>query len=320
MGLTVLIWSLYPLAATIGLETMGSLELLMTVLVVASISALILSYCYLYKKRSLNNAIEIHKSLTPHAYSMILLSGFAGVLSHVFFYIALNLSHKGGVSLIYDAWPIIAVIAAPFLMKRQWKEVSLKEFLVTFIALIGVGFIIFADENISFNLPVTEFSKSVNYTALGGYILAFAGGYMVAMVGISQGVIAEYFKDLNDDFGATLIAQAWGRTLSVIIGTILYTTMAEPHSGLDIHWGAVIFIGLGVFIFGGTLFTYTLLKASSPTISIAYYFVPVLAVIWLWVTGQTNVNAGLFIGGALIVGANIYLYFAGRKAKLSKPL
>ncbi len=320
MSLCVVIWSLYPLVASAGLETMGSLEMLVIVLVISSVGSLIIATAYLKQKGLLRKAIEIQSTLPSQAYVMALLSGVCGVFCHVFLFWALSLTHKGGVALIYDSWPIFALIATPFLMKKQWKQVSLKEFIISLIAMVGVALIVFSDEKIDMSFNSFNIQDDFDYKILGGYILAFVGGYMVALVGVSQGAFAEYFNELKDDFGATLISQIWGRTISVIFAIILYMMFSEPHDGFEINLFAVMFIGIGVLIFGGALFTYSLLKANTPTISIMYYFVPVLAVFWLWIAGESTINAGIVTGGAIILVANIYLAVAGRKASFeNKP-
>ena len=113
---------------------------------------------------------------------------------------------------------------------------------------MGVAFIILSDENISG--ASTEF----NYKILGGYILAFAGGYMIAMSTMIQGVFSEYFYDLKDDFGAALLGQAWGRTISVAIGSILYLFFAEQANFTEIQWVPTLFIGIIVLMIGTALY------------------------------------------------------------------
>jgi len=320
MSLVVLIWSLYPLIATFGLETMGSLELLLIVLVISSFGSFILATLYLWRRKKLKHALQIQNKLPLSAYIMALLSGVSGIFCHVFLFWALSLAHKGGVALLYDSWPIFALIAAPFLMKKQWKEVSLKEFIVSIVALSGVALVIFSDQTLDINFNNFSLNANFDYKALGGYVLAFAGGYMVALVAVSQGALAEHFKELDDDFGTTLISQVWGRTISVILAMVLYFFMAEPNNDFTANWGAILFIGIGVLVFGGALYTYSLLKANTPTVSIMYYFVPVLAVFWLWLAGESEINSGLFIGGAIILACNVYLFIAGRKAPLEQDL
>lgn len=321
MSLAILIWSLYPLGVTTGLKSMGSIEMILIVYIIAGFGATGLALLYLAQRKLLTKAIDIQRTLNSRAYATILASGVVGVLCHAFFIIALTLANKGGVALLYESWPILAVIATPFLMKKTWKEVSFIEFLVGIIALIGVAIIIFSDSNIGFPTKETKMlSETMDFTTIGGYILAFAGAYMLALVVITKGMYAEYFKDLNDTFGATIYTEMLSRIICVfvVLGIFLFMDIKIDES--SIHWNSVLFVGFVVFVLGGALYTHALLSSQSPTIHIMNYFVPVLAVIWLWLAGEAEVNSGLFIGGTIVTLSNIYLVYAGRKAKLSKEL
>lgn len=314
----ILIWSLYPLAVSVGLNSMDSIEFILIIYVIASIGATIVGIAYLWKKKLFNKAFNIQMSLEKRAYTLIIASGIVGVLCHGFFIIALTLANKAGVSLLYESWPVLAIIASPFLMKKQWNEVSLKEFGVGIFAMVGVAFIIFSDQDLGAPIGETKvLSETSNYTTIGGYILAFAGAYMLALVIIIKGAYSEYFKDLKDDFGATLISEMLSRIVCVIVILTIYIFMDIRISESNIHWGASIFVGFIVFVGGGALYTYALLLSKSPTFHVLNFFVPVLAVLWLWLAGETDVNAGLFIGGAIVTVCNIYLVYAGRKAKPS---
>ncbi|MEM9468587.1 MAG: hypothetical protein AAF988_00320 [Pseudomonadota bacterium] len=52
MGLAVLIWSLYPLAAAEGLKTMSGLELVLVSSAIAAITVTIFIPLYLLKKKN----------------------------------------------------------------------------------------------------------------------------------------------------------------------------------------------------------------------------------------------------------------------------
>ena len=312
MFLAVVLWSLYPLATSEALKTMQSWDLIIAVLTAAYIGSLIITIPYLKSKKILVKAIKIQRNLPPRAYTMLALSGISGVLCNSFFFWALNLAHKGGVALLFEAWPIIAVIVSPILMRKIWKDVSLKEFSIAFIALIGVATIILSDKEISFKLLSNDLSQSVDYSVIGGYILAFAGGYMVAINAVSQAAYSEFFAELKNDFGATLVNQVMGRGVSLIFAFILYMVFANDVAPFVIDWPPVIFIGFGILVLGTSFYTYGLLKSDRPTIHILYYFVPLLAVIWLWIAGETTISFGLAIGGAIILGSNLYLTYANR--------
>lgn len=314
MSLAVLIWSLYPLAATIGLETMSTAQMIILVYFFAGVGAPILAIAYLWKKGLIKQSIAIQKTLNTNAYLLILVSGIAGVLCHGFFIIALTLANKGGVSLLFESWPVIAIIATPFLMKKTWSDVSLKEFMISLVALIGVAIIILSDDSIHIDMtPENSNSNKIDYSTLGGYILAFAGAYLCAIVVVTKGAYSEYFKDLKDDFGSTLISEMISRLICFAV-IILGLIIIQP----DITTGNIqllpaIFIGVGVFTIGSALYTLSLLKSNSPTIHTLNYMVPVIAVIWLWLAGQTQLNMGLFIGGLIVIFCNAYLIYNGRK-------
>lgn len=314
MGLAVLIWSLYPVAASIGLQSTSSAQLIFMAYLFAAIGAPLLAFIYLYQQKLIQKAFTIQKTLPPQAYIIIITSGIVGVLCHGSFIFALTLANKGGVSLLYESWPVFAIIATPFLMKKTWKDVSLKEFIISLIALVGVAIIILSDDSVSFYKNEQRFlSDTMNYNALGGYILAFIGAYMLALVVITKGV---YSEDLKDDFGASMISEMINRVIciTIISAVFLLTDIDIVETGM--HLAAPFFVGFIVFVVGGALYTYSLLASTTPTFHILNYFVPVLAVIWLWIAGETTVNSGLFIGGGVVLACNAYLVWTGLKKDL----
>lgn len=321
MALAVLIWGSYPLGAVISLKTMSSLELIFMATFFSSLGVLILGMGYLLKRKRLNDFINYHKKLDKAAYGLILASGVTNFLCHGLFFIALTMSHKGGISLLYESWPIFAVIATPFLIKKEWRDVGFKEFLVSLIALFGVAVVILSNQNIDLGLKQSNnLSEPRNYMSLLGYALALVGAYLCAMCVVLKGVVAQHFRPLNDDIGATVISEFYSRMISFILVII---TMIFLQTGIDleaVNWQSSFYVGFVVMVLGGVFYTYGLIKTDRPTIHILYYFVPILAVIFLWMAGETPISTGLFSGGLIIVLCNIYLYFAGRDAKTSVTL
>ena len=321
MSIAVLIWSLYPLAASIGLQTMTSLEMILTVYFSSGTGALLMGGYYLWKSGLLKQSLDIRRELPKQAYMSIIVSGVAGVLCHGFFIVSLSMANKGGVSLLYESWPVIAVVATPFLMKKTWKEVSLKEFMISLIALAGVAIIILSDDEVDFNFMGTKNpNEAIDYTVIGGYILAFAGGYMCAILVVTKGVFSEHFGSLNDTFGASMISEIFSRLISMFLMFIAFLYFGQDLNFANINWMASFYVGFVVFVVGGALYTFALLNTDRPTIHILYYLVPVFAVIWLWIAGEASINAGIFIGGGIILIANVYLVIAGRKASFEEKL
>ncbi len=313
MSIAVLTWSLYPLAASVGLQTMGGLEMIFFIYLFSGIGSLLVSIFYLSRQGIFKKSIRLQTQLPQNAYFTMAISGIAGTLAHGFFIFALTLANKGGVSLLFEAWPIIAVISTPLFMKKQWKQVSFKEFVVCLIALVGIAIVILSDEEVNFNFGSSLFAN-ISLATFGGYALAFGGAYMSAIIAVTKGAYAEHLTNLNDEFGACIISETISRTISMILMLIVFMIFVDDIEIKAENLLPAFYIGFIVLVVGSIFYTNSLLNAESPTIHILYYFVPVLAVIWLWMAGEATINAGLFIGGAIILAANLYLAIAGRKA------
>ena len=251
-------------------------------------------------------------SLPSKAYFAIFISGLTGFVSHAAFIWALTLSHKGGVALIYDTWPIIAVIASPLIMQKSWGAVSFKEFAIASLAILGMGFVIFSDNNINFNLLANGLDNSFQLEIIGGYILAFIGAYLTAIMVAYQGAVAEYMDFCKNQFSASLLNQLFARGVGFILSIPCYFIFADLSEPIHIEWLPVIFIGTVIMVLGTTMYIYCVLKSTKPTIHVMFYFVPFFAVIWLWLAGETTVNYGLAVGGAIILLSNIYLALVSR--------
>jgi len=315
ISIAIFIWSLFPLGVTIGLKSMTTIEFIFFVYMIACAGSLIIGIGYMAVKGSLARAWAIQKTIDLRGYVMVLVSGILGVLCHAFFFIALSLANKGGVSLLYESWPVLAIIATPFLMRKVWKRVSMTEILVSFAALGGVATIILSDPNVDMGTHNND-----SLLTIGGYILAFAGAYMCALTAVSKGAYSEYFEGLNDGFAASMASEMFSRIICLIVVIFIFFAFDLQVNMATIDWGSTVFVGFIVLVLGGAFYTYALISSTSPTIHVMNYFVPVLAVIWLWLMRESDINAGLFIGGAIVLVSNIYLVLAARKAEFEEAL
>ncbi len=324
MAIAVFIWGSYPYAAVLGLHTMTGIELVFFTTLTASIIISAIAFFYFLQRGKISNLIESHKNLPASAWWTIMANGFTHAICHGFFMVALTMSNKAGVSLIYEAWPVMALIMTPFFFQKKWKEVGLRDFIICLIALGGVLVVILSNTEIETPFSQNKnISTETNYIELLGYVLALLGGYACALSVVLKGVIAERFRDLNYDTGAIIISEVHSRVIAFIIMLIAFLIFApfstEPLLQVgNIHWGSVLYVGFVVAILGGGFYTYALINTDNPTIHILNYFVPLIAVLILWMMGESTVNTGIWLGGILIVVANIYLYFSGRSAKYSE--
>ncbi len=321
MLLAVVIYASLPLAATFGLKSMNGMELILSTTIVASFAISIISLIYFARKNKLEKLIDNHKKLSKQTWLFVIGSGITHIACNGLFFLALSMSHKAGVSLIYESWPIIAVIMTPLILKKQWKQVGLNEFIVSLIALIGVAIVILSDEQINFSAFLKkDYSEEHNYLNLFGYVIAFIGGYACALNAITKGRVAEDFRNLNHDKGAIILSEFYSRSSALLMLIITFPLYANFVDISSINWLASFYIGFIVLIMGGAFYTYSIINTNQPTIHILNYLVPLLAVIALWLAGESTLTTGLFIGGGIIIACNLYLYFAGRKAEFSEAL
>ncbi len=319
MAIAVLIWGSYPYAAVLALNTMTGLELIFISTIVASLAISLVTVIYFVKNNNIQQVIQGHKSFSKSTWVAIFASGITHIVCNGFFFLALGMSHKAGVSLVYESWPIIAVVATPFFIRKKWKEVGLQEFIVSIIAMCGVVVVILSNEQI--DLPFgqsRDLNKEINYVELLGYVVAFLGGYACALNAISKGYVAEVFRTAHHQTGAIIMSEFYSRVIALIIMLISLPLYYQYINWGNIEWLPSIYIGFVVLLLGGFFYTYSLINTDLPTIHILYYFVPLLAVLILWMMGESTVNTGIWLGGILIVVANIYLYFSGRSAKYSE--
>jgi drug/metabolite transporter (DMT)-like permease len=71
----------------------------------------------------------------------------------------------------------------------------------------------------------------------------------------------------------------------------------------------IIFIGIGIFAVGGGAFTYALLIAKNANISLFFYLVPISAVAWLVIFGESLLTVTMIVGGLITIGACVYLMY-----------
>jgi len=314
MAIAALIWSLYPLAAVEGMDTMSGFSLVVVSTFFAAIGSIVLLIFYFPSGTKIKTIIDHQKTLSRSSYINIFASGAAHLLCHGLFFTALSLSHKGGASLIYESWPIIALIMTPLMIKKDWQAVGLHEFITAVIAMAGVMIIVFSNDKIELPFGSSkDLNARVDYSVLLGYILAFVGGYACAMNIIFKAMVAQEYKPIANTMGVTIISEFYSRLVGLALVIILYPFLSGYIDLSNIAWIPAAFIGIVVMVLGGAIYTYSILNARSPTIHVMYYMVPVFAVLFLWMAGETTITTGLFVGGAIIISCNIYLYFAAKK-------
>lgn len=309
------LWSIYPLIASFALESMTALSFVLAMQVTAAFVSTIAAIAILIRQKKVATYRTALREMDGGAWLNILVSGASSAFNHVLFVIAMGLAHQGGVALIYDSWPIMAAFMAPFLLQRQWEDLTFRDFFLGIMACIGLGFIVFSDDNINLRSFFGDHGASFDYMSLLGYVLAALGGYMVALNLLTKTAITLQFSALRNSTLEIMISEAWARSIGAVLLYLTIWGMGETLSFTPEGLKLAVFGAVGILIAGGGFQTYSMMKARNPNVSIFYYLVPVLAVVWLVVAGQTSVTALFFIGGALVLLSNVLLLWEGQKTR-----
>jgi hypothetical protein len=76
----------------------------------------------------------------------------------------------------------------------------------------------------------------------------------------------------------------------------------------------IIMIGV-IFVIVSTFYSYALLVADNANINLIWYISPVLAAVWLALSGYSQITPMLVLGGFLIIVSNIILISVSSKKK-----
>lgn len=312
----ILMWSLYPLLTSFALEEISAVSLVLATQAISAVIAIILTGYLLLRHRKLRQFVKIHRSLDGAVWLNILASGASSAFNHVLFAFAMGLAYQGGVALIYDSWPIMAVFMTPFLLQRQWDDLSARDYLLGLVAIVGIGFIVFSDQNMDVRaLFSPREDGSFDYMSLLGYVLAALGGYMCALVVLTKPAVSLAFEDLRHRGLTVLISEVWSRSIGTALLLLAAWGMNETIAYTGTGLGFAFALAFGVLILGGGLQTYVLLKARNPNVSLFYYLIPLLGVFWLVVTGQITVNLAFLAGAVLVIGASVVLFWQNKRSR-----
>lgn len=323
MLIAALSFSFCPLLYALSLETASPLAqafyVQLFVTIVASFFIIVITKRFdsLYKP-----LIALFK-LPWETWSVILLSGIGGYMGTLFFLWALGLMSDAGASIIMEAWPILAVLISPALIATHRASIKILDIFLILILLTGLAMIYASDSGITFvqfiQNPIFMFNHG-SFDDVLGIICAVMSAFCYAWAGVSR----PYFLSLlSKDFNQTYLLKN-GKWYSSLFAFWLTCLTAMPVALLSAWYfentllsamnNLYISLGLGLLLTSmGCFYAYSLMKATSSTINLLWYFAPVLATIWLVLFGYSQLTPLLITGGVLIILANIILILTNQQ-------
>lgn len=295
---SVAVWSFYPLLALLVLDVLPSVSLVLLVYLTSLILAVPITFPYRKK---------LYRLLTHRKNRRLVLLLFAnGVLwaaLHYALYTALKSTEKVVAIITYETWPVLLILLGPVFFGGRFKKLSLTQWMLTALAFVGV---ILA----TIEKPADILSgQALSGFAHPGIIFAFAAAMLQALNTAIFAKAADRFHGMPV-FPAAVAAETLGRLASVpTLLLVIATTEIELNlSGLRASdWLVITSIGTLVFALGSALYTKALADTKSASITVLWYFVPVLSVFFLAVFGFDELTLLAVVGVGLVVISNLFL-------------
>lgn len=314
MSVAVIFYSLYPYFATRGEETPDPYTTTLVIQAVAFLSASLIVLISLASQKKFKVCIETHKNLDSNAWLNILVAGACSAFLNLFFILALDMAHKGGVSVIVEGWPILAVFMTPFMVNKVWDPIDKKDISFGIIALAGVCLIVFSDQSLYAESTTAHKSLfGMDTTTFFGYVFALLASYMTAIHSLTKANYSLAVQNIKNSMTEVMLSEMFSRGIGTFIMLAVVFILGKQDNWSDAVFTTGFLIGFFVILVAGSSYTYAIMKARSPNVHIFYYMIPVLAVVWLYIAGLTEITPLLISGGLLVVLSNVIIFAKNRK-------
>lgn len=261
-----------------------------------------------------HNIKIVTKSLGFEEWLYLILIGLVATLFSFCFVVAMESTSKVGAAIIIETWPLLAMFIAPLLITKNWAALTIIDYICGFIALCGVGLIMFGDQNnvsLAFN-DFDSYKNTPDYNSLIGIIAALFGSISIALsitlsTEVSNRISKVILQEKEYSMNCAFMAETIRRIVALPPTFLLLYAFSDD---ISITWeGAIITSAVGIFIFniGNVAISLSLLKAVSSNINMIYYITPVMSVVWLYMIGKGDMTPLIFMGGILVILSNLIL-------------
>ena len=317
------LWSLFPAVIALSLGEIGAPMFIIIIHISSGLSASLFAFLSIKQKAAVWHNLKFYtKSLQFEDWLYLFLIGILSTLFNFCFVVAMDSTSKVGTAVIIEAWPLIAMLLAPYLITKAWKKVHFTDYITGFIALMGVGLIMVGDQ-MDISMMFTDFSAYVqtdDYNSIVGIIIALIGSVCLALSIVLGGQISNKISKIvlqEDEYTVTCayIGEAVRRIVALLPSLLLLFAFKDEWNISYEGVGLAIFSGVFIFNIGAIAITLALLKSPSSTINMLYYISPVMAVGWLYLIGMADMTVMILFGGALVILANLLVLGKNKKVK-----
>jgi drug/metabolite transporter (DMT)-like permease len=303
MLISALLWSTYPVAATLASK---GLSFFWGFLIGATVSVIFYLALAFFKNIPLHiRALFLCKTCVLN---LLLAAALLSTGSLAFFYALVNYSPIFS-TILLEAWPVLAAVISPLVIPNKiWRSTPASSWFFAGLAFIGVGLL---------TIDPSRLSSAILKSSIISVILPIYGAACFAIAGLIQSklstIVSERIGDNEDKFISVINIRIF-TDLAVSLLTILYTPflinigLVSPISEIGFTGLApAIYLGIVVYGVAGFFFTYSYTHSDDRMVGIIATLAPVGAVVWLAMLGLDSFSKTAFLGILIVVSSNIAL-------------
>ena len=300
MLFSVIAWSLYPLAGAWGTNDINVAEFIIWAsLISAGFSYMILK-AVLYRNKDKNISLPKFFDLPRMIKIQTIIGSIIGMLALVTLLYAFKYMSRAGATVIYEIWPIITMFIAPLLIQKSWESISIKDYFLSLLALIGVGLISYPELQSEF------FKESHPVWKYALLLLPLFGGVCMAVFSTIKVRVSHLIEIKEAPLCSFLLVQIYFALFTAIAALPLLFFWPDQESSYTLqNISCLFFVGIVTYALGNLAYAIALLRTEKSNIVVLWYMVPVLSVFFLWIAGETNITPYIILGSCFIISANL---------------
>ncbi|NCC21741.1 MAG: hypothetical protein EOM26_04665 [Alphaproteobacteria bacterium] len=316
----VFAYSLYPLIMILGAGKTGAVFFVFLSQLFATLSGFAFYYLYNLRRKVHSDFMSSLPALTNEHWLFVGIVGLCCAVTNIFFIFAASMMNRAGVVVIYDTWPIIAMLLTPVVIQKSWFRIKKRHLFMSLPMLAGIGLIAWGDQTTG--LPGSAESMSgynTNIVAYAGILLALMGSATLALFNVMRIQVSNYLEQTmplvqGRPVLLAIVSETVCRSAAIPFAMLFLVLFPEPRSDTVIEGvGWAFALGAGVLFLGNSAYVLAMLRATSPSMHLLWYLVPVFAVFWLWACGLGTITLPVIAGAAIVILSNVYLELNRRK-------
>ena len=228
---------------------------------------------------------------TGRGRALTLLDGGGLATSNVAFVLAMSFGSSAVATVIVESWPVLATAAMAVALARFRPLVPRQ---VPWMLVCLGGFVLL-----------------VASSGSGGLSVAPLAVVLAVVAALAQAVAVTANQKVLEDLpraspSATLLTQA----VRMLVGAAVCAAgaaVAHPSSTYDgVPAAGAVLLGCTIGV-SALLFTLSLRRSPSPTVTLLWFLTPAMSVLLLAAVGQAELTAGVVVGTGLVLAASLVL-------------